>query len=89
MAARGRACRGPPSAGYRGPVTGHHHFEVVAWRADRRLTLYVPGIEASTTVDDPRAADDAVRELIADLTGFRSEDITCEIRLGRPWRSGA
>ena len=63
-------------------MTGHHHFEVVAWRADRRLTLYVPGIEASTTVDDPRAADDAVRELIA-------EDITCEIRLGRPWRSGA
>ena len=61
---------------------------MVAWRADRRLTLYVPQIEASTTVDDPRAADDAVRELIADLTGYPADEITCDIRLGRPWRSG-
>lgn len=76
----------PP--GYRGVVTGHHHFEVVAWRADRRLTLYVPGIEASTTVDDPRTAEDAVRDLIADLTGVDRGEITCDIRLGRPWRPG-
>ncbi|OLL72634.1 hypothetical protein Ae168Ps1_1012 [Pseudonocardia sp. Ae168_Ps1] len=69
-------------------MTGHHHFEVVAWRADRRLTLYVPGIEASTTVDDPRAAEDAVRDLIADLTSVDPGEITCDIRLGRPWRSG-
>lgn len=69
-------------------MTGRHHFDVVAWRADRRLTLYVPGIEASTTVDDPRAAEDAVRDLIADLTGVDPGQITCEIRLGRPWRSG-
>lgn len=69
-------------------VTGARHYEVVAWRADRRLTLYVPGIEASTTVDDPRAAEDAVRDLIADLTGADRGDITCDIRLGRPWRSG-
>lgn len=70
-------------------VTERHHFDVVAWRADRRLTLYVPGIEASTTVDDPRGAEDAVRELIADLTGVPADEITCDIRLGRPWRSGA
>ncbi|MFP5068274.1 hypothetical protein ACLFMI_01200 [Pseudonocardia nantongensis] len=69
-------------------MTGTQHFEVVAWRADRRLTLYVPGIEASTTVDDPRTAEDAVRDLIADLTGVDRQAITCDIRLGRPWRSG-
>ncbi|WP_156819761.1 hypothetical protein [Pseudonocardia sp. HH130630-07] len=69
-------------------MTGDHHFEVVAWRADRRLTLYVPGIEASTTVEDPRTAEDAVRGLIADLTGMEPGEITCDIRLGRPWRSG-
>ncbi|ANY09566.1 hypothetical protein AFB00_28730 [Pseudonocardia sp. HH130630-07] len=77
-----------PAPGYRDTVTGDHHFEVVAWRADRRLTLYVPGIEASTTVEDPRTAEDAVRGLIADLTGMEPGEITCDIRLGRPWRSG-
>ncbi|MFP5021491.1 hypothetical protein [Pseudonocardia phyllosphaerae] len=69
-------------------MTGRQHYEVVAWRADRRLTLYVPCLEASTTVDDPRGAEEAVLGLIADLTGDDRERITCDIRLGRPWRSG-
>lgn len=57
-------------------------FEVIAWPADRRLVVYVPAIEASTTVNHYTAAEDAARELIADLTGLDPKTITCHVRLG-------
>lgn len=58
-------------------------FEVFAWLADRRVVLYVPEIEASTSVLAMPDADAAARSLIADLTGLDSGEIRCEIRLGR------
>jgi len=74
-------------------------FEVVAWVSERRLVLYVPEIEAATSVPawstggvplDPSTpeADDAARSLIADLTGLDPDRISCEIRLGRALRNG-
>jgi hypothetical protein len=39
-------------------VTGPRRFEVVAWASERRLVLYVPAIEAATSVLDLRGADD-------------------------------
>jgi hypothetical protein len=58
-------------------------FEVVAWPAERRLVLYVPEIEAATTVAMMADADEAARSLIADLTGLDAAAIRCDIRLGR------
>lgn len=58
-------------------------FEVVAWMADRRMVLYVPAIEAATSVRDMTEADDAARSLIADLTGLDPPTIRCDIRVGR------
>jgi hypothetical protein len=58
-------------------------FEVVAWPAERRLVLYVPEIEAATTVVAMSDADAAARSLIADLTGLDAGAIRCDIRLGR------
>lgn len=63
-------------------------FEVVLWPADRRLTLYVPEIEAATTVTALAEADDAARSLIADLTGLDTEQIECDIRYGRAGPGG-
>lgn len=51
--------------------------------ADRRMVLYVPAIEAATSVRDMAEADDAARDLIADLTGLESVSIRCDIRVGR------
>lgn len=73
---------------------GVQSFEVVAWLAERRLVLYVPEIEAATSVLARGAgptrtdlamaeADEAVRSLIADLTGLDAAAIRCEIRFGR------
>ncbi len=58
-------------------------FQVVAWLADRRLVLYVPEIEAATSVSGMPEADDAARALIAELTGLAAEAIHCDIRVGR------
>jgi hypothetical protein len=58
-------------------------FEVVAWPAERRLVLYVPAIEAATTVTSMNEAPDAARSLIADLTGLPAESISCDIQLRR------
>lgn len=62
-------------------------FEVVAWLAERRLVLYVPEIEAATSVPAMADADDeahaAAQSLIADLTGLDAAQIRCEITLGR------
>lgn len=66
----------------RGGATGRA-FEVVAWPAERRLVLYVPAIEAATTVVAMADADEAVRGLIAELTGLPLDAITCDIRLRR------
>ncbi len=83
----------------RGALRGADHlFEVVAWLSERRLVLYVPEIEAATSVaarivggapfDIASAeADAAARSLIADLTGLEESLIRCEIRL-RPGRGG-
>jgi hypothetical protein len=71
---------------YGGPVgtsSAERTFEVVAWPAERRLVLYVPEIEAATTVVAMSDADDAARSLIADLTGLDARSIRCDIRLGR------
>jgi hypothetical protein len=69
-------------------------FEVVAWLSERRLVLYVPEIEAATSllarglgaarseVAMPEA-DEAARSLIADLTGIDASTIRCRIRFGR------
>jgi hypothetical protein len=67
-------------------VTGPRRFEVVAWASERRLVLYVPATEAATSVLDLRDADDAARELIAELTGIDATVIECDIQLGRPGR---
>jgi hypothetical protein len=45
--------------------------------------LYVPEIEAATTVSGMPEADAAARALIAELTGLEEALITCEIRVGR------
>lgn len=58
-------------------------YEVVAWPAERRLVLYVPAIEAATTVMAMTEAQDAARALIAELTGIPEEGITCDIHLRR------
>ncbi|WP_232663529.1 hypothetical protein [Pseudonocardia sp. TRM90224] len=58
-------------------------FEVLAWLAERRLVLYVPEIEAATSVLAMPEADDAARSLIAELTGIEPGRIRCDIRLGR------
>lgn len=58
------------------------------WPADRRLTLYVPEIEAATTVTALADADEAARSLIADLTGLDAADIECDIRYGRAGPGG-
>ena len=53
--------------------------------------LYVPEIEAATSVRDMRDAEDAARDLIAVLTGLDPAGIECDVRLSRraratPWR---
>lgn len=58
-------------------------YQVVAWLAERRLVLYVPEIEAATSVAGMPEADAAVRALIAELTGLAEDTIRCEIRVGR------
>ena len=58
-------------------------FEVVAWPAERKLVLYVPAIEAATTVTSMTEAPAAARSLIAELTGLPAESISCEIQLRR------
>lgn len=69
-------------------------FEVVAWLSERRLVLYVPAIEAATSVTarivggarfDAAAAgaEEAARSLIAELTGIDATLIRCDIRLRR------
>ena len=58
-------------------------FDVVAWPAERRLVLYVPAIEAATSVLAMADAEDAARALIADLTGLPIAGISCDIRLRR------
>jgi hypothetical protein len=58
-------------------------FQVVAWLADRRLVLYVPEIEAATSVAGMPEADAAARSLIAELTGLTADDVRCDIRVGR------
>jgi hypothetical protein len=63
---------------------GERTFEVVAWLSERGLVLYVPAIEASTTVPAMPEADAAVRSLIADLTGLDPSLIRCDIHSGRP-----
>ena len=73
-------------------------FEVIAWLAERRLVLYVPEIEAATSViarivggahfDVASVeADAAARSLISELTGLDESLIRCDIRL-RPGRGG-
>lgn len=62
-------------------------FDVVAWPADRRLVVYVPEIEASTTVRELSAAPAAAAELIADLTGLDPTTFSCEVRIA-PRRTG-
>jgi hypothetical protein len=71
--------------GYRGRVAAAdaRTFQVVAWLADRRLVLYVPEIEAATSVAGMPEADDAARALIAELTGLDGDTIRCDIRVGR------
>lgn len=69
-------------------VSSPRRFEVVLWPADRRLTLYVPEIEAATTVTALADADDAARSLIADLTGLDAGQIECDIRMGRAGPGG-
>lgn len=58
-------------------------FRVLAWPSDRRIVLYVPDIEATTTVQGLPDAEDAVRSLIADLTGLDAHAVRCEITMGR------
>jgi hypothetical protein len=62
---------------------GEGTFEVVVWFSERRLVLYVPAIEAATSVTEMSEAEAAARSLIADLTGFDPSAIRCEIRLDR------
>jgi hypothetical protein len=63
---------------------GDRTFEVLTWLSERGMVLYVPEIEASTTVPAMPDADAAVRSLIADLTGLDPSTIRCDIRPGRP-----
>jgi len=58
-------------------------FRVLAWVSERRFVLYVPEIEAATTVQAMPDADAAARSLIADLTGLPEAAIRCDIELGR------
>jgi hypothetical protein len=76
----------PPARGavYRGGMAERRTFEVLAWPSDRRIVLYVPEIEAATTVLTMTGAEDAARSLIADLTGLAPAEIGCEISAGRP-----
>jgi hypothetical protein len=72
-------------------VSSPRRFAVDAWPSDRSLVLYVPEIEAATSVRDLRDADAAARDLIAVLTGLDPAGIECEVRLSRrgrvaPWR---
>lgn len=65
-------------------------FLVDAWPSDRSLVLYVPEIEAATSVRTLGAAEEAARDLIADLTGLDPATFECEVRLSRrtrvaPW----
>ena len=57
---------------------------MVAWSSERRLVLYVPAIEAATSVVAMPEADEAARVLIAELTGLDAASIRCDIRVGRP-----
>jgi hypothetical protein len=59
-------------------------FEVQAWMSDRRMVLYVPEIEAATVARDLGGAEEAARDLIAELTGLDPATIACDIRLGPP-----
>lgn len=58
-------------------------FRVLAWISERRFVLYVPEIEAATTVPVMTDADAAARSLIADLTGLPPDGFRCDIELGR------
>ena len=60
-----------------------HRFQVLAWVSERRFVLYVPAIEAATTVPAMLDADAAARSLIADLTGIPESAIQCDIEVGR------
>ncbi|WP_141566501.1 hypothetical protein [Pseudonocardia sp. N23] len=71
------------------PSAEERRFEVVAWMADRRMVLYVPDLEAATSVRDMAEADEAARGLIADLTGIDPVAIRCDIRVGRAGAGGA
>lgn len=83
----------------RGALRGAERtFEVLAWLSERRLVLYVPEIEAATSVTarivggmpfDVASAEAvaAARSLIADLTGLDADLIRCDIHL-RPGRGG-
>ena len=63
--------------------TPERSFRVLAWVSERRFVLYVPEIEAATTVLVMTEAEDAARSLIADLTGLAADGIRCTIELGR------
>lgn len=65
-------------------VAGPRTYEVLAWPSDRRIVLYVPEIEAATTVLGMPDADAAARSLIAELTGLDAGEIRCEITMRRP-----
>lgn len=81
-----RAERTPAADGYRGAVATSAEprtFRVLAWVTERRFVLYVPEIEAATTVLAMPDAEAAARSLIADLTGLAEGDIRCDVRLGR------
>jgi len=60
-----------------------NRFRVLAWVSERRFVLYVPAIEAATTVPAMLDADAAARSLIADLTGIPESEIQCDIEVGR------
>jgi len=66
------------------PAGTERVFVVIALIAERRLVLYVPEIEAATSVLAMAEADGAATNLISDLTGLPSETFRCEIRVGRP-----
>ena len=56
---------------------------MLAWVSERRFVLYVPEIEAATTVPAMPDAAAAARSLIADLTGLPESSIHCDIEVGR------
>jgi len=89
---RGRLARGRQPGTYRtrprpptvvGVSGDDHRFRVLAWVSERRFVLYVPEIEAATTVPAMPDADAAARSLIADLTGIPESAIRCDIEVGR------